>query len=333
MQRINFLTNPIETGLTTYALIKNASVRYWNGSAFATFTTTRGTWDVPMTETPSGTGQYDVAFPTAIPPGFYYWEFYKQVGGSPSHASDVRYGSGDGYWTGQNFVADAPEIYAPLSAIGSQSIIEISDTGPQKTGALLGYTVRLSHQTHGDGGGFISSLRRVTAHTYDDPVHTITLSSAPDFTIDGTETAEFYRPSGLSNDLADEIDMISGTATDPDFDPVDSNLTWVLTPHRTYGLYARETDVANLTVGTSPKYAIDFRHVLRGGYIREVNTIAIQTGTVGGVTFASTGRDHSLAKVNITGVTAGDYTIRCKITTNTLATIEGDVVLKVVANS
>jgi hypothetical protein len=89
-----------------------------------------------------------------------------------------------------------------------------------------------------------------------------------------------------------------------------------------------------ITVGTVPKMAIDFRHALpHNGKINTVNTIAIQTGTAGGVTFGTTGRERTLAKVPITAVTAGTYTVRCKVTTDTLATVEGDVQLVVVANS
>jgi len=89
-----------ETGATVYAVVFNDSGLAWNGSAFVTYTTTRGTFDVPMTEV-GVTGLYRVTFPASA--GARHWEYFLQAGGSPSHTADISIGVGSGYWTGSAF--------------------------------------------------------------------------------------------------------------------------------------------------------------------------------------------------------------------------------------
>jgi hypothetical protein len=80
------------TGLTLYAVARNAAGQAWNGSAFATYTTTRGDFDLALTDSGS-TGFYG---PINLPGSGTgrWWQIYLQAGGSPSHANDVRLATG-----------------------------------------------------------------------------------------------------------------------------------------------------------------------------------------------------------------------------------------------
>ena len=105
--------------------------------------------------------------------------------------------------------------------------------------------------------------------------------------------------------------------------------TWTLIQRSGLGLVGDETKT--ITVGTAETYAIDFRKDLPvNGRVITVTTIAIQTGAAGGVTFGTAGRDRTQAKARITAVTAGTYTIRCRVIYDTGASAEGDVVLKAI---
>src|SRR4051812_22658040 len=89
--------NTGETGQTIYAVVWNESGQAWNGSAFATYTSTRSTFAVSLAELGSGTGYYTGTFPGAA--GGRRWEYYLQAGGSPSQADDISLARGDGYWS------------------------------------------------------------------------------------------------------------------------------------------------------------------------------------------------------------------------------------------
>ena len=91
--------------------------------------------------------------------------------------------------------------------------------------------------------------------------------------------------------------------------------------------------IKGIQVGEDVLFAIDFQADMPlGSWVQSVSSIAIQTGTAGGVTFGTAGTSGPQAKVKIAGVTAGNYTIRCKVTyADSLESVEGDVELKVVA--
>jgi hypothetical protein len=97
-------TDEAITGSTLYVVVWNVAGQAWNGSAFATYTSTRGTWDIAATEI-SGTGLWQATMPGTA--GFRRWAWYLQAGGSPSHASDVQVAIGNGYWDGSSIVAQA----------------------------------------------------------------------------------------------------------------------------------------------------------------------------------------------------------------------------------
>lgn len=97
-------TNPPDSGSVYYFQFWNEAGQGWNGSAFATYNTTRDTWDFPATEI-GVTGVYTVTIPTFADGTLVRWSGKKQSGGSPSHANDSVYVEGiNVYKTGVGFV-------------------------------------------------------------------------------------------------------------------------------------------------------------------------------------------------------------------------------------
>jgi hypothetical protein len=67
-------------------------------------------------------------------------------------------------------------------------------------------------------------------------------------------------------------------------------------------------------VGTNSTYAVDFRNDLKAnGRVQSVSAVSILSGTAGGITFGTPGREDSQAKVAINIVTAGTYFILCSV--------------------
>ena len=114
--------------------------------------------------------------------------------------------------------------------------------------------------------------------------------------------------------------------------PVPESRTWQLRRGST-GALVSGGSIKGIQVGEDVLFAIDFQADMPlGSWVQSVSSIAIQTGTAGGVTFGTAGTSGPQAKVKIAGVTAGSYTIRCKVTyADSLESVEGDVELKVVA--
>jgi hypothetical protein len=114
------------------------------------------------------------------------------------------------------------------------------------------------------------------------------------------------------NNIANQLIAANATIlTDIDQDPVaDSQVFRVV--RRSTGLTA---DSKTLRVGSANLYAFNFRNVGPANrQIITVNSIALASGTAGGITFGTAGRDGPEAKVRMTGVTAGDYTVKCTVT-------------------
>jgi hypothetical protein len=80
------------SGATVYAVARDAAGQAWNGSAFVTYTTTRSTFKLAMTEL-GVTGFYG---PIDLPGSGTgrWWQIYRQVGGSPSHTLDEYWATG-----------------------------------------------------------------------------------------------------------------------------------------------------------------------------------------------------------------------------------------------
>lgn len=92
------------TGVTLYFVDSNATGSAWNGTAYATYTTTRGDFDIAMTEV-GVTGRYRGTLPAQI--GLHYWRIYLQAAGSPSHANDTALTTGSGYFDGTDLGVNA----------------------------------------------------------------------------------------------------------------------------------------------------------------------------------------------------------------------------------
>lgn len=206
--------NPPDTAGGRYVVLKNENGQAWNPNtnAEATYTTARDDFDVQATQDGSpATGSWRCQVPSRLPVKRWSLTWYKEaVEGVRDHAADERLEQGDGFWNGLRFT-DGPEFFTTLSYSGSQLSFDCG-LGPQGDGSLVGYIVRISSQTAGADGGFVSSLRRVAAHTYAADVHTITLDEACGFTISGGEAVEFYLPGGASATMvADEVATFSTT--------------------------------------------------------------------------------------------------------------------------
>lgn len=111
-----------ETGKTVYAVVWDESGQAWNGSAFATYTTTRSTWDIGLTEVGTATGLYKGDFPTTAA-GRRRWEIFVDAdGGTPSHTDDISLATGMGSWNGTAFVNQTGDSFARLGAPAGASV-------------------------------------------------------------------------------------------------------------------------------------------------------------------------------------------------------------------
>lgn len=93
------------TGSTVYAMVFDSTGQAWNTTgtpAFGTFTSTRGDFDIAMTEV-SGTGLFRASMVGTA--GFRRWQYWLQAGGSPSATADVLLGVGYGWWSGSALVS------------------------------------------------------------------------------------------------------------------------------------------------------------------------------------------------------------------------------------
>jgi hypothetical protein len=105
--------------------------------------------------------------------------------------------------------------------------------GYETDNAYRGYQVRITDLTSGEDGGVASSVRTVSASDFDAAVQTITLDSAPDFTIGAGDTVEFLTPSFAQADrglIDTEVAAIKSKTDQLNFtvaNRVDSNVTHV----------------------------------------------------------------------------------------------------------
>ena len=86
-------------------------------------------------------------------------------------------------------------------------------------------------------------------------------------------------------------------------------------------------------VGETKTFAVDFREDLAAnGRIISAHAPTIKTGTSGGVTFGTPSKDKTLAKFDITGVTAGTYVLNLAVSYDSSdggGLAEGDITLVV----
>lgn len=88
--------NDIGTGFALYIVERDGTGQAWNGSTFATETTTRSTFAIGAAEIGT-TGHYTATIPGSA--GFRRRTWYKQLSGSPL-ATDTPLGIEEGYWSG-----------------------------------------------------------------------------------------------------------------------------------------------------------------------------------------------------------------------------------------
>jgi hypothetical protein len=99
-----------------------------------------------------------------------------------------------------------------VASVTNQTTIVLSTNGPQNDGALVGCTIAFYSPNEGEEDGPARSFRTITGYNYDAAVRTITLDSAPDFTLEGGETVDILPPGYTKADRAAAI-VRSSTAT------------------------------------------------------------------------------------------------------------------------
>lgn len=103
------------SGVTLYALIRDADGAVWNGSSFVSYVTANlGTYDLPMTEQGTASRFYSVAVP-ALAAGLYQVQVFQQAGGSPAE-SDAVVGTGAAEWDGTRWTRLGAPAGASLAA-------------------------------------------------------------------------------------------------------------------------------------------------------------------------------------------------------------------------
>jgi hypothetical protein len=116
------LNSEAPTGSTLYVVVWNEAGQAWNGTAFATYTTTRDTFDIVATEI-AGTGFWQATFPGTA--GYRRWAFYLQAGGTPDHDDDIKLVEGTGYWDGTNIVSQSKAGYDLVDAPNPTAVTAI----------------------------------------------------------------------------------------------------------------------------------------------------------------------------------------------------------------
>jgi hypothetical protein len=104
-----------ETGRTVYAVVRSAAGEAWNGSAFATYTTTRGDFDLAMSEIGT-TGSYGPINLPGTGDGR-WWQIYVQAGASPDHTNDTRIVTG--YHTIGSVAGHTPQTGDNFTRLGA----------------------------------------------------------------------------------------------------------------------------------------------------------------------------------------------------------------------
>ncbi len=166
----------------------------------------------------------------------------------------------------------------------------------------------------------IQDLGLTTAGTYVGTVHS---GSSPSTTAEDAILGEYELAWNGGSEVTNAL-------ADGDFENVPPLRTWKLIANSSSELVGDKTLVLDNDTGEKT-FAIDFAGDLAvNGKIRTVDSVAIATGTGGGITFGTSGRERNLAKIRITGVTAGTYTIACKVTDGEGNPHMGTVTLKVV---
>lgn len=126
------------TGLTVYALLRNASGQVWNTDSAAFETQVNANWtdyDISLAESPAS-GYYYVGNMPAAAAGDYTFDVYSQAGGSPA-ITDAKIAQAEPFeWNGSAVVDPLP--HAAADAAGG---LPISDAGGLDLDAILDVAV------------------------------------------------------------------------------------------------------------------------------------------------------------------------------------------------
>jgi hypothetical protein len=203
-----------------YVVIWRENTNAWKPAttAFAAYTTTRDDFDIQASQNGT-TGHYRVQWPTAMHVGFMQWSWFKEASvGARSHANDTQVATGMGFWNGYRF-CEGPDVHTTISTVTSQTVLVIDGSAgvaPQRDNSLIGFMARVSNPTAGENSSFTSSVRRITAHTYDSAgsTHSLTLAAAAEHTVAVGDSIEIYLPGTLVDDIQDQLDDIEGAIAD-----------------------------------------------------------------------------------------------------------------------
>jgi hypothetical protein len=226
----------------------------------------------------------------------------------------------------------------PGNAAGWANILVENDGGVPR------YTVNALEQAPAGGGGGgtdwnadeRTALRTIlgvpaSGSTPADPSDGI-LDDIRDDIEDADDFGEAMDAQGYTSERAEFLDNLLGggvVPTDLDDEAVPKQRTWTLADDGGGGL--RDRVAKSLKIGPSPTFGVDFAADLPpGGRIHTVDLVEIASGTPGGVTFGTAGKEDGVAKFRITGVTAGTYSLRVRVTYDSGATQFGLVTLKVI---
>ena len=229
-------TNPVDSGTNWYLLFFNASGQCWNGSAYATYTTNRDTFDMPMAEVAAGLGVYSLAMP-ALPAGETYWAYYKRIGGTPAHLADVRYKVGAGYCDGSNIVSQTGDTYAKVdtevAAIKAKTDNLPSD--PASAGTLADALAYLQDAVDVFAAATDATLGTISNKTNALPATPAAASDIPSAstvaaavrTNLATELARIDQPISQSSSNGSGADQVTITINDQSGDPIADADVWI----------------------------------------------------------------------------------------------------------
>lgn len=230
--------------------------------------------------------------------------------------------------------AEAADVLCYVGASGLDLYLRVDESGTLDAAAL----------TEGTGGRlgryYVAEADLVTAgvntaSTGDGFACTVHVGATPSTTAEdpiiGTKTLAWDGDEEISDAELIASQVTSGNPpADIATEPVNSNRVFVLVPG-TNGLRSESTKT--ITAGTPPNtYAVDFRNDAASNQkIYSVDDVEIVDGDADGLEFGTIYRDGGTqARFRITGVTAGNYTVRVSGTYVGGAGYRGDILITVV---
>lgn len=326
----------LTTGTTYYVLLFNQSGQaLTTGTTFASYSTTRDTFDQPMTEVVAGTGRFKYDFP-AVPAGNYSWEIYQQVGGTPSHTNDLQIGSGGDYWNGSDFGAVASvagDVGGKVLGGGGGTITGVGARAQNEDGDTIASS-SLVGDLNTNIIGINAKAIAIQAKTDNLPAQPAAVGSAMTVAAGGITSGSFASNAITAASIAADAIAASSTPSDLATEGINSNLVFTLVPGPNG---PRSQDTKTIIKGSpGAAFAVDFKNVAAVNQkVYTVDSVEIVSGTSGGITFNASDaweRDGGTqARFLMTGVTAGNYVVRVKVTyTNGGRPGRGDILVKVV---